>query len=222
VRYDDLVAHTGPRRLALLIVIAAGAGVAAFEPAPGPEAIAEAIRIGQSRVESTRIRYHQPYRLEIGRAPVDSIDLVTPFRSVVLAAEARASQAGRLGQREALAVLGEQQGQLLVFVELTFHPLNVYVGVPPYVVALERQGEPDRVTALALQRIPRFGPRVGGAPLPSPAAPALPPGGQPLLGGTVIARFDGARLDPGATYDVMIEENGKTLARSAVNLASLR
>lgn len=217
------MAHTACRPLAALLLVAAGAGGAAFESAPGLDAIAEAIRIGQSRIESARARYHQPYRVHVGRPPVDVIDLVTPFRRVVLAAEGRAAQADRrFGQQDALAVLREQRGQLLVFVELTFHPLNVYVGVPPYAVALTRAGAPNRVDALATQRIPRFGPRVAGAPLPSPDAPAFPSGGQPMLGGTLIASFDSTRLDAAGVYDVVIEEDGKTLARSSVNLASLR
>lgn len=42
------------------------------------------------------------------------------------------------------------------------------------------------------------------------------------LGGTLIAAFDGARIEPGAAYDVVVTEQGKELARAFVDLASLR
>ena len=217
------MAHTVRRLVAALTLLAGGSAAAAFDATIGPDAIADAIRIGQSRVESVRVRYHQPYRIEVGRPPVDWVDLVTPFRRVVLAAEERARQGDRrFGQREALGVLQEQRGRLLVFVELTFHPLNVYVGIPPYVVALAQAGSRDRADALDIQRLPRFGPRLAGTPLPFPHVPVLPSAGQPLLGGTLVAGFDSGRLKTAAVYDVVIEEAGKELARARVDLASLR
>lgn len=220
MRYDRRVANTALRFLAAILLSGAAA---AYDATPGPEALADAIRIGQSRIESVRTRYHQPYRIEVGRPPVDAIDLVTPFRRVVLAAEARARQGDRrFGQREALGVLREQRGRLTVFVELTFHPLNTYVGVPPYGVALTRAGSPGRIEALDVQRIPRFGPRLVGTPLPFPQIPVLPSAGQPVLGGTLVAGFDSARLDAAGVYDIVIEESGKELARASVDLGRLR
>lgn len=217
------MAHTVCRPLAALLLLGGGGGAAAYNVTLGPEAIADAIRIGQSRVESVRVRYHQPYRIDVGRASVDAIDLVTPFRRVVLAAEERARQGDRrFGQREALGVLQEQRGRVTVFVELTFHPLNTYVGVPPYAVALAQAGSPERVAAIDTQRIPRFGPRLAGTPLPFPHVPVLPSAGQPVLGGTLVAGFDSGPLNTGGIYDVVIEESGKELTRTAVDLGKLR
>lgn len=218
------MAHTVCRPLtAALLLLAGGGAAAAYDATLGPDAIAEAIRIGQSRIERVRVDYHQPYRIDVGRAPVDYIDLVTPFRRVVLAAEERARQGDRrFGQREALGVLQEQRGRVTVFVELTFHPLNTYVGVPPYAVALAQAGSPERVTAIDTQRIPRFGPRLAGTPLPFPQTPVLPSAGQPVLGGTLVAGFDSGRLDAAGFYDIVIEESGKALTRTAVDLGKLR
>ncbi|MBI3050745.1 MAG: hypothetical protein HYY76_20840 [Acidobacteria bacterium] len=89
-------------------------------------------------------------------------------------------------------------------------------------MALWAVGSADRVVPADLQRVPRFGARVAGTPLPYPRAPVLPPGSQPMLGSTVIAGFAGTQLDPRGVYDVVIEESGKELARARVNLASLR
>ncbi|MBI4888328.1 MAG: hypothetical protein HY824_14635 [Acidobacteria bacterium] len=212
--------HTAvPVALVLLLTGAA----AAYEPTLDPRAIDEAIAAGQSRADAARNRFHQAYRVHVGRPPVDDIELVTPFRRVVLDAEARARTGDRLyRQRDALAVAAGFGNRMQVFVELTFHPLNTYVGVPSYAVSLARPGTAVRLNASDLQRIPRVERRVAGLPpLPYPVPPAIAAGG-PLVGGTVIATFDGGRLDPRGAYDVIIEETGTELARVGVNLGAIR
>jgi hypothetical protein len=199
--------------------------VAAYERTPDLRAIDEAVALGQSRDEAVRHRFHQPYRISIGRPPLDYIDLVTPFRRVELAVEERARLGDRLfRQRDALTALSEHGDDLQIFVELSFHPQNTYVGVPTYIVTLTPLDVPARIESRGQQRIPRFGPRLGGGgtPLPYPIAPSLPSGGEPLTGGTLIVTFDGQRLDPSAMYEVVIEESGKELSRVKIDLARLR
>jgi hypothetical protein len=226
VRYDGFVAHTVFRQLAALILAAAGGGAAAYDSAVATDAIAAAIRLGESRVERVRADFHTPYRIDVRRPPIDYVDLVTPFRRIVLAAEERMRAGGRaFRQQEAQAVLAVHGNTLEVFVELTFHPQNTYVGVPAYEVELRTRG--PQVTALPplrVERVPRSGPRLETGPTrsPYPTAPQLPAGGQPVVGGTVIASFDGSRLDPQGTYDLVIREGGKELARASVALASVR
>jgi hypothetical protein len=188
-------------------------------------AIEEALAIGQSSFDKERAQFHEPYRALVSRAPIDYIDIVTPFRRVVLAAETRARLGDRrFGQKEALAVLNATPLQLGVYVELTFHPLNTYVGVPDYRVRLisaaRAVGEP-----LTLDRIPRFGPRVEGVPLPYPfpgPPPSLPGRTLPMLGGTVIAVFDASQIDPKGSYVVAVTEAEKEFAKVTVNLERLR
>lgn len=199
--------------------------VVAYERTPDLRAIDEAVALGQSRDEAVRRRFHQPYRINVGRPPLDYIDLVTPFRRVELAVEERARLGDRLfRQRDALTALTEHGDDLQIFVELSFHPQNTYVGVPPYVAALVPLGVPTRIEPRAQQRIPRFGQRLGsgGIPLPYPIAPSLPSGGEPLTGGTVIVMFDGQQLEPSAMYDVVIEESKKELSKVRIDLAKLR
>jgi len=43
-----------------------------------------------------------------------------------------------------------------------------------------------------------------------------------MLGGTVIASFDSERLDTRGVYDAVVEESGKELARTRVDLGNLR
>lgn len=204
-------------------MLLAGGAAAGYAPTLDLRSIEEAIALGQSRIDAARVRFHQPYRLHVGRAPVDYIEIVTPFRRVALAAEERARTGGRLfGQRDALATLAGHMEQIDLIVEMTFHPFNVYINVPPYDVALAGPGSAVRIDPVDIQRLSRFGARVEGVPYPYPDAPILPPGSQPLLGGTVIAHFDTRRLDPAGAYDVVVGESGKELARARVNLGKLR
>lgn len=210
----------------LLVILLAGASATAYEPILNPQAIDEAIAIGYSTVESARARFHAPYRIAVNEPPIDYLDVVTPFRRLELAAEERARLGmPRMRRPEAVAALAEHGSRLELFLELTFHPLNTYVGVPAYAVTLAQAGVSVPPAApSAVQRIPRFGPRLGSGPLPTPypIPPQLPPVGQPLTGGTVIAAFDGGRLDPRGQYDVVIVESGKELATVRVDLARLR
>jgi hypothetical protein len=196
----------------------------AFEPSLDPNSLAEAIDLGQSRIDDVRSRFHATYRVEVMQAPVDYLEVVTPFRRVALDAEAHTRAGERLyGQREALATLGDTPSRLDIVVELTFHPQNNYVGVPAFAVSLIAAGRPP-LEPRALDRVPRFGPRLSGTPLPYPyvTGPAAPQGSQPLLGGSVIASFDGAALDARGTYVVQVRESGKDVAKATVDLSRFR
>ena len=197
--------------------------VAAFDTSLDLRALGEAIAVGQSRTETVRRRFHDTYRLQVGRPPVDFIEVITPFRRVALAAEERALTGDRLfRQRDALDAAAQHGQTLQLAAELTFHPLNTYVGVPPYRVALGRPGETARVEPRDLQRIPRSQPRVNGAASIFALSPGVPAAGQPVVGGTVLAIFDSARLDVRGAYEVLIEEGANELARVRLDLNAVR
>jgi hypothetical protein len=206
--------------IAPLLLAGAAAGL---ETTLTTRLLQEALNIGQSRIESVRVRFHQPYRLQIGRPPFDYVDVVTPFRRVVLTAEERTN----LGMRgfttaEAAAALGSAAGVVETRVEMTFHPQNVFIGVPGYDVALEAPSTAARVMPQSVERIPRFGPRIDALPAPAGGPPNLPGGGQPLTGGTLVATFAIGTLEAAIAYDVVVSEMGKELARVRVNLGGLR
>ena len=209
----------------VVVVLAAfTAAVSAFEPSLDPRSLADAIDLGQSRIDDMRSRFHAAYHIEVMQAPVDYIEVVTPFRRIALDAEARTRAGERLyGQREALATLADNPSRFDVVVELTFHPLNNYVGVPPLAVVLVQPGG-KALEPRTLSRVPRFGPRVSGMPLPYPyvANSAAPQGSQPLLGGSIIATFDGTALDARGTYLTLIRDSGKDVAKATMDLARLR
>ena len=196
------------------------AGVFAFDTALDRRAIEEALSIGQSRIEAIRTRFHAAYRITVGTAPVDYLDVITPFRHVVLAAETRARAGDRsYGLRQ--AETEENLDALVLQVELTFHPLNTFIGVPGYRVLLA--SGPDTVPPMALEPIPRFGPRFDGVSLPtSLASPVLPGGGQPLTGGTLIARFSTGQLDARGAYELRVMDGKNVLGKARVDFARLR
>ena len=203
----------------------AGAAVLGFDPAISPRQIDEAMGIGQSRIDGVQARFHQPYRIQVNRAPFDYIDVVTPFRRVVLITEERTNLGIRgFTNREAAAALGAGASVVEMRVEMTFHPQNVFIGVPGYDVELMVVSTAARVMPREVTRIPRFGVRIESAPLPAPAG-ALPNqggGSMPVTGGTIVATFSVGTLEAAGVYDVVVSEMRKELARVRVNFAGLR
>lgn len=212
----------------LVAVLLGGPAVSGFEQMLGLPLISEALLLGQSRSDSTRARFHQPYRLEVGRPPIDHIDVVTPFRRVVLTAEERAQLGTGLTQREAVAALGDQAAVVQLRVEMTFHPLNVFVGVPEYAVELvavsPAASSAAHVTPRDVDRIPRFGARTQTGPSAAPPGgrPIKPGLSQPLAGGTIVATFPIDALNATGVYDVVVSEKEKELARARVDFRRLR
>jgi hypothetical protein len=207
---------------ALSICVAAlTAGTGAVQTALDARAVNEAIAIGQSTAVRERARFHAAYRIPINRAPIDYVEVITPFRRIVLEAESRAAVGDRtFGQRRGLELLGTGPLVIELLVEMTFHPLNTFVGVPDYRIALTENGSPP-LRPRAIDRFPRHEPRVDGAPRPGPNASPLPTG-QPLVGGAMVARFDAQLLQATGVYEVVIEEGGKELARARADFAKMR
>jgi hypothetical protein len=213
-------------RFAVAACLAAAWSVssAAVQMTLNDRAIAEAISIGQSRIDRERIGFHQPYRILVKQPPVDWIDVITPFHRIVLAAEAKARTGNRLfAQREAFAALSEAPGQITLVFELTFHPLNNFIGVPNYDISLVGP-KGERIQPDRLDRYPRSQPRVDTPTpeIPIPGAAPVLSRGEPVLGGTVVAPFAASRLDPVGRYTAMVAEKGAELVRVPIDLARLR
>ena len=215
--------------------LAAIAGAVALLTAPArgverrldAESIGRAVALGQTAFVADLDRFHQPYRVDVKTPPVDYLEIVTPFRRIVLTAQAR-SRAGdrRFGQREALEIAAAAPRQIDLFAELTFHPLNTFVLVPSYRIrVLLPSGtlDPRNVNGM-----PRYGPRVDGGLVPYTPTPLpggqLPGRAQPMLGATIVASFDGDTLTRACDRrcNVVIEEEGKTRVQVPLSLASLR
>lgn len=215
------VAHTALR--VFLGVMLTGGAIAGFEASLDLPLINEAMALGDSRIRSVRDRYHLPYRLTVAQPPIDFVEVVTPFRRIVQLVEQRSrSGAGSLGQPALITAIGDRINLLEIVVELTFHPMNRYVAVPLYVVELEPAAQRSRIASARTSRLPRFGARVDGMPPQTDRVPLNVPGLGPMLGGTVVAGFDGLGLEPTGIYEIVVSEAGKELARTTVDLGNLR
>lgn len=213
------------RALALALALSAGGAIVPLDR----RAIDEALTIANSSLESTHRRYHADYRFPVNMPPVDFVSVVTPFRRLVLSAETEERLGRRMfGQREALAAVQPDPERFEIYVELTFHPHNTFVGVPAYTMELELQGRSGTlVVPLEIERIPRFGPRYDDTwyPFPYPRSSGSTvqlPASEPLLGGTLIGRFAGAQIDADGAYAVVIKDGKKQLGRGRIDLARLR
>ena len=213
------------RRLAVVCCVLGGTiCLTAFEPVLERRAIEQATFLGQSRFDAERSRFHSGYRLAISRPPVDWIDVITPFHRVALAAEAKARLGDRVfGQREASAALSVAPNQIELLIELTFHPLNNYVGVPAYTVTLHR-GQDKPIASKSITRYPRFGPRTEtNAPAPpNPNAAPILGSGQPMLGGTMVVQFAIDAIDANGRYDIVMADGGKEILRTGVDFGRMR
>lgn len=213
-----------PALWAIALVASAPLAGAAIQVTLDRRAIEEAMYIGQSRIEVERTRFHAAYRVTVARPPVDWIDVITPFHRVALAAEVHARQGGGMfAQRHALEVLQQAPNQLDLLIEMSFHPLNTYVGMPSYDVALLGPGG-TRAAPRRLDRYPRFGPRPesAGPALPAPNAAPVVGLGEPVLGGTLIAAFDASTLDAKGRYEVVVLEGTNELARAGMDFGTMR
>jgi hypothetical protein len=114
-----------------------------------------------------------------------------------------------------------------LYAELTFHPLNSFVLVPPYRMrVLTPSGTP--MEPRNGSSMPRYGPRVDGGLVPFTPTPlpggAVPGRTQPMLGATILAAFDGEALTAACSQrcDLVIEEEGKSRLQVPLSLAGLR
>ena len=205
--------------LASLLTVAA---IHAAQLTLTPSEIEEAVRLGQTRITADRTRFHARYRVPVTQPPVDFIDVVTPFRRVVIAADERTRLGDRsFGQRQAIELLNAAGGRFDFVIELTFHPQNTFIAMPEYGVTLVKDGQR---LALDVARRPRFGARVEDLPaaLPTPAGVIPRRGSEPMLGGTVIAQVDGAVLSGASSIDLVVSDGTSDVARAKIDLGSLR
>lgn len=205
----------------LVALVASHVTTGAVQTQVDYDAIDEALALAQRGSDTARARFHDAYRLITARAPIDYLEVVSPFRRIVIAAQQQAEAGNRsFGQRQALETLRNAGPQLDVYVEMTFNPLNTYIGVPDYDVVLV--GRNARVRPRSLDRLSRWTPRVDGLPAAVPSGGSGPPRGRPILGATLIARFDLQSIDPEGSYDVIVSERGDALATVRLDLGKLR
>jgi len=218
----------------LLVLVAAvwamSAGPSAIDIHLDQAAIEHAIDFGRQATREVRTAFHESYLAAPGDT-VRRISLVTEYRRIVLLMEEKRRLLDRnYGVRQMAEALKPWRGLLEVVVELQFHPMNTYVGVPPVevlLVPLDVRGSPTPYVADATDRLPHFGRFWDPPPMDSPwwpyPTPGLPiiRGTEPLTGGWVQARFDAAGFDHGR-HEVLVKDGATTLARATFDFGALR
>ena len=101
------------------------------------------------------------------------------------------------------------------------HPGHVPSSIPAFEARLKTPQAPGIPRA---PLVPRFTPRIAGAPFSYPYTngPSAPNGSQPLLGGTIITGFDGKTLDSKGVYTVVVTGAEGEPAKARVDFGRLR
>lgn len=205
-----------------VLVVASVASGAAIQIPVDFNAIDDAFTLAKQASDTERARFHASYRVIAARAPIDFVEVVSPFRRIVIEAQQKAAAGDRsFGQRQALEMLQRSGSLVDVYVEMTFHPQNTLIGVPDYKVALIDRRD-VRLEAKSVDRLSRWTPRIDGLPAPMAPGGDSSSRGQPLLGATVIARFDLGAMDPERPYDVVVTEREQELVRATLELGRMR
>jgi hypothetical protein len=202
-------------------MVLTGTSAAGLQVTLDRRAIEEAIFIAHSPNDFERRQFHATYRHLVGRPPIDWIDVITPFHRVEIAAEKSARGRVQFGQREAYQILGAAPSRIELLVEMTFHPLNTFVGVPSYDVELIAS-ESTRVRPLRVDRFPRVTPRAETFVPDLPPSVTAPGTRQPVLGGTLLASFEGSSLNPQGRYEAVVLDGTTELGRSTLDLGRMR
>jgi hypothetical protein len=97
------------------------------------------------KTEAERQRFHDPYFVQLGSPSVVSMEVISEFRRVVLAAEDRE----RSGDRSFTAAQAEEvirpwRGRISIIAHVKYSPLNRLISVPQYELTLAgARGTPD-------------------------------------------------------------------------------
>src|SRR5205809_268880 len=166
-----------------------------------------ALSIGRA-FDPERARFHQPYVIATTDPTVEQIEVVSEFRRVVMFAEEQIRHGDHMfGLRQAEPALRPWHGKVTIVARLRFHPLNVFLASPPYVIVI---GDP-LVAALDTRRTSLYA-------LANSQKPAAP---TPVTGAVVETDFDAQAVGQGArTIRVVLE--GKEVTRTVVDFAQLQ
>jgi hypothetical protein len=163
--------------------------------------IERAIRISRQE-ESERQRFHGKYIIRVGHPTVDTFEVITELRRVVLAAEERA----RLGDYlfdalDAERMLQPWRGRLSIVAHLRFNPQNALVTVPAYEMSLADQTSGRDIMPLDIKRTPIFA-------------------NTTIIGADIEAVFDAAPLAR-ARKTIVLQLPPSQIAAAGVDFASI-
>jgi hypothetical protein len=200
----------GMKRALSLVAALAVAGSAAVQ-ALDLDVTVHDIDRGLSIARSTdgeRARFHATYIKKLNTPFIESVEVVSEYRRVVLLTEERIRKGERMfaySTTLAQQALGPWKTRVSIVARVRFHPQNNYVMVPDVDIAL-----PERERA-----------RIGVLKDPILAMPNPQPGDRlAVLGAVVEGVFDAAVLRDG-TYEFVISVDKKEVGRVTFDLGVL-
>ena len=190
------------RRSAFAAIVATACPVAsAIELGISRPEIDRAIRISRQD-EAERQRFHTIYIIRFAHPTVDSFEVITELRRVVLAAEGRARFGNvRFEARDAEQMLQPWRGRVSIVAHLRFHPQNALVAVPAYEMSLADPASGRDILPLDIKRTPIL-------------ANTL------ITGADIEAVFDAALLAR-ARKTIVLQLRPSQIAAAGVNFASM-
>lgn len=162
--------------------------------------------------ELARTRFHAAYIIPINDPTVERLEVITPFRRLVLITEERTRLGDWLfshsGFRDPKAAIQPWRGRLSVVATLRFHPQNTFGDIPPYEIVVGGAGGPLRPLDVIRTSI------------------TAPLSGRPgdfftaLIGAALESVFDAAAVGQ-IVRPVTVVLEGKTVAGAAIDFARL-
>ena len=193
--------------LIAVLPIASTAAVGALDLDVTLQDIERGLAIARA-TDGERAKFHAPYIKTINTPFIESVEVVSEYRRVVLLAEERIRKGERMFSYSttlAQQALGPWKTRVSIVARLRFHPQNNYVTVPDVDIAL-----PQRAAA-----------RIGVLKDPILALPTAQPGDRlPVLGAIAEGVFDSNSLRDG-TYEFVISVDKKEVGRVTFDLAVL-
>jgi hypothetical protein len=159
--------------------------------------------------ERERERFHAPYIQQLDSPTVESIEIISEFRRVVLVAEEhilRGDRAFAYSSRLAADAVKPWSNRVGILARLRFHPLNTYVTLPDIEVVLD--GPKADAALIGVRKAPLHG------------FVSSPDERAPLMGAIAEGVFDAAMI--GRTErNVIVRVDGKTVAVAQLDFGSV-
>jgi hypothetical protein len=171
--------------------------------------IESALRLARSS-DAERARFHEAYRVPVPQREVESLEVITEYRRMVMIAEERMSTGAwsyTVTIRSAEEALQPWVGKLAIRARVKFHPMKVYPRVPG--IAIFVGDPPGRQAPQQISSSPLFA-------LGTSSTQA-----NPMVGAQVDAVFDAAAVGRGR-LTVMILGPETLEVRVPVDFGSLR
>ena len=194
------------------LVAAAAAGSLLISSLGGAE-MERALALARAR-DAERQQFHHRYLYELPGPVVTQIEVVTPFRRLVIIGEdhvARGDWMFTRGLREAEEAIKPMRDIMTIRATIRFNPLNTFIQSPPYTLALSARAS-DQLEPIGTNLTPQFSNEFKA------------PDGKKLTGSLIGATLEssfGAGLVGPAARTVAVTLEGKDVGHVRVDFSQL-